>query len=87
MDSPNSFVVRIFSRPVMLMQPLMMASPSCTSRGSDSPVRAAVFSVEEPSVTQPSIGTFSPGFTTITVPTATSSGSTCSSTPSCSTLA
>ena len=27
-DSPNSFVVRIFSTPVMSMQPLMISSPS-----------------------------------------------------------
>ena len=28
MDSPNSFVVRIFRTPVMLMQPLMISSPA-----------------------------------------------------------
>ena len=27
-DSPNAFVVRIFSTPLMLMQPLMISSPS-----------------------------------------------------------
>ena len=86
-DSPNSRVVRIFSSPVMLTQPLMISSPSRTSRGRDSPVRAAVFRVEAPSTTVPSIGTFSPGWTTITVPMDTSSESTCSSFPSCSTLA
>ena len=60
-DSPNSFVVLIFSTPVMLMQPLIISSPAFTSRGKDSPVSAAVFSVETPSVTTPSMGTFSPG--------------------------
>ena len=67
--SPNSLVVRSFSTPVMLMQPEMISSPSPTSRGRDSPVRAAVFRAELPSVTTPSMGTFSPGWTTMTVPT------------------
>ena len=86
-DSPKALVVLIFNTPVMLMQPLMISSPSCTSRGRLSPVRALVFRVELPSTTTPSIGAFSPGCTTITVPTATSSGSTCTSLPSCSMLA
>ena len=80
-DSPNSFVVRIFRRPLILMQPLMTSSPDSTSRGRLSPVRALVFSVELPSTTSPSIGIFSPGFTTMIVPTSTSSGSTASSCP------
>ena len=86
-DSPKALVVRIFSTPVMLMQPLMTSSPSRASRGRLSPVRALVFRVELPSVTTPSMGTFSPGCTTMTVPMATSSGSTCTSWPSCSMLA
>ena len=71
----------------MLMQPLMISSPGLTSRGRLSPVRAEVFRVEHPSTTVPSMGTFSPGCTTITVPMLTSSGSTCSSWPSRSMLA
>ena len=86
-DSPNSFVVRIFSTPVMLTQPLMTSSPAWTSRGRLSPVRALVFRLELPSATTPSMGTFSPGWTRITDPTSTSSGSTRSSRPSRSTLA
>ena len=86
-DSPNSFVVRTFSRPLRLMQPLMISSPARHSRGALSPVSAAVFSVELPSTITPSMGTFSPGWITITVPISTSSGSTCVSTPSASTLA
>ena len=86
-DSPNSFVVSIFSTPVMLMQPLMISSPTLTSRGRLSPVSAAVFSVDSPCTTLPSIGTFSPGCTTIMPPTSTSAGSTRSSLPSRSTLA
>ena len=86
-DSPNSLVVRSFSTPVMLMQPLMTASPAWTSRGRLSPVRALVFRVELPSMTWPSRGIFSPGWTTMTLPTAPSSGSTCSRRPSRSILA
>ena len=86
-DSPNSFVVRTFSRPLRLMQPLMISSPSRHSRGALSPVRALVLSVDLPSRITPSMGTFSPGWTTITVPISTSSGSTWVSTPSVSTLA
>ena len=86
-DSPNTLVVRIFRTPVMLMQPLMTSSPSWASRGRLSPVRALVFRVELPSATMPSRGIFSPGCTTMTVPMDTSSGSTCTSCPSCSILA
>ena len=86
-DSPNSFVVRTFSTPFMSMQPLMISSPSFTSRGRLSPVSALVFRLALPLTTTPSSGTFSPGCTTMTLPTATSSGSTCSSFPSCSILA
>ena len=52
-----------------------------------SPVSALVLRLAVPSTTTPSIGTFSPGCTTITLPTATVSGSTCSSLPSVSMLA
>ena len=81
-DSPNSLVVLTRSRPLILTQPLMTSSPDWTSRGRLSPVRAAVFRVEAPSTMTPSMGTRSPGWTTMTVPTSTSSGSTCSSLPS-----
>jgi len=63
------------------------SSPGATSRGRLSPVSAAVFSVEVPSSTTPSIGTFSPGRTTIVLPTSTSSGSTSVRTPSTSMFA
>ena len=58
-----------------------------TLRGRLSPVSALVFRLEEPSTTTPSSGTFSPGWTTMMLPTSTSSGSTCSSSPSTSILA
>ena len=60
-DSPNSLVVRTFSKPVMFTQPLMTSSPERTSRGRLSPVRAAVFRAEVPSTMMPSMGTRSPG--------------------------
>ena len=86
-DSPKAFVVLTFKTPVMLMQPLMTSSPVITSRGRLSPVSAAVLSVDAPSMITPSSGTFSPGWATITEPTATSSGSTFSSFPSTSMFA
>ena len=69
------------------MQPLTIPSPAFTSRGRLSPVSALVFKLASPSTITPSIGTFSPGCTTITLPTATSPGSTCSSLPSVSMFA
>ena len=65
----------------------MMSSPAAILRGRDSPVSAAVSSVELPSRTVPSRGTRSPGFTTMTEPTGTSSGSTVSKPFSVSRLA
>ena len=59
----------------MLTQPEMTSAPGSTWRGTDSPVSAAVSSWEVPSVTTPSMGTRSPGLTTIVVPGATSAGS------------
>ena len=87
-DSSNAAVVRIFRTPDRLMEPDSTVSSTDTSTGRLSPVSAAVFSADAPSVTTPSIGTFSPGSTTMTVPTSTSSGSTRESVPSaCSMLA
>ena len=68
------------------MQPLITSSFSLTSLGKLSPVNAAVFRVELPSTTIPSIATFSPGLTTMIVPISTSSGSTCSKFPSSSSI-
>ena len=86
-DSSNSVVVRTFSTPVMLMLPESTSSSTPTSWGLLSPVRALVFSAELPSTITPSRGIFSPGCTTMMLPTSTSSGSTCSSSPSTSMLA
>ena len=86
-DSPNSFVVFIFRRPVMFMHPLIISSPSLTSLGRLSPVRALVLRLDRPSITTPSMGTFSPGRTIISLPISTSSGSIFSSVPLFSILA
>ena len=67
------------STPSRFTQPLMTASPGAAERGRLSPVRALVFRVEVPVRMTPSMGMRSPGSTVISVPTSTSSGSTCSS--------
>ena len=86
-DSPKGLFTFTWSTPVRLTQPLTTSSPACTSRGRDSPVRAAVSREEVPSNTVPSRGTRSPALTTITSPTETSSGSTWTSSPFRSMLA
>ena len=75
-ESSKSLVVFTFRVPLSFIQPLMISSPTFTDRGTDSPVSAAVFNMEEPSMTTPSKGTFSPGSMVMMVPTSTSSGST-----------
>ncbi len=86
-DSSNGRLTRICSRPVRLMQPLRTSSPGFASRGSGSPVRAEVLTLELPSSTVPSSGIFSPGRTAMVSPTCTSSGSTRRRLPSSSRLA
>ena len=86
-DSPNSLVVRTVMAPVRLIHPLITSSPILPLRGTLSPVNAAVSSVVLPLTITPSIGTFSPGLTIISIPIATSSGSTCVSSPSTITFA
>ena len=85
--SPKTFVVFTLTTPERFMQPDMILSPTEISRGRLSPVNAAVSSEVSPSMTLPSIGTLSPGFTTIISPIATSSGDTSDTRPSLSTLA
>ena len=86
-DSLNSFVVRTFNSPVRFMLPLITSLPVFTSRGSDSPVRAYVFSEDSPETIIPSIGTRSPGWVIIVSPVFTSIGSILTIAPSFSTLA
>ena len=86
-DWPKGLVTSTRNRPVVLTQPLTTSSPSATSRGRLSPVRALVFRAETPSSTRPSSGTFSPGRTTMIWPGCTSSGLTVTTAPSFSRLA
>ena len=86
-DSPKAFVTFARMTPVRFTQPEIMSSSLDMLRGTLSPVRATVSRLEVPSRTTPSIGTFSPGFTTIVSPTLTSSGLTVKTFPSRSTLA
>ncbi len=62
----STFTVR---RPLRFIQPDNTLSPFDTSFGMDSPVRALASSDEEPSITTPSKGILSPGFTYIISPT------------------
>ena len=80
--SPKGLVVRMRSRPVRLTQPLEISSPAAQGLGRLSPVSAEVSSVLSPSRMTPSIGTLSPGRTTMTLPGATSSGATEMTSPS-----
>ena len=86
-DSPKAFSTFALTTPDWFTHPERIWSPTVTSRGADSPVRATVSRLVEPSMITPSIGTFSPGFMTIVSPTATSSGSTVMTFPSRSTFA
>ena len=86
-DSANAFVVQTLSTPLRLTQPDRISSPLEMLRGTLSPVRATVSRLDLPSITIPSIGTFSPGRITIISPTFTLSGATVNSSPSRSTCA
>ena len=86
-DSANSFVVRTLSSPFRLTQPESISSPLFTLRGTLSPVSATVSRLDVPSITTPSMGTFSPGRITIISPTLTISGATLNISPSRSTFA
>ena len=86
-DSPKVLSTLIFSAPEMLMQPEMTSLPTPTSRGMLSPVSATVLRLERPPMTVPSIGIFSPGFTTTVSPTCTEAGLTTVTWPLRSTLA
>ena len=86
-DSPNVPDVRMCRTPVRFRLPLITVSPSETSRGRLSPVNAAVSRVVLPEIIFPSNGIFSPGFTTMILPTGTSDGDTRVRFPSFSILA
>ena len=77
-DSPKSLVTSIVNNAFLFMKPERTSSSTLTLLSTDSPVRAEVSTIEEPSITIPSRGTLSPGLTTIMSPISTSSGSTTS---------
>ena len=86
-DSPNALVTLARMTPERFTQPEIILSFGPIVRGTLSPVSATVSRLDVPSRTKPSIGTFSPGLTTIVSPTFTSSGLTVKTFPSRSTLA
>ena len=67
-ESEYFLVTHILITPLVFMQPLTALSPGVNSRGIDSPVRADVSITALPSITLPSKGIFSPGFTIIISP-------------------
>ena len=75
------------SRPVLLSVPPIMAAPGFFATGMDSPVSIDSSTADEPSITSPSVGTFSPGLTMTTSPTITDSAGTSISTLSRTTCA
>ena len=86
-ESPNTFVVLTLNVSAMFTHPLSTSSPTFTVLGTDSPVNAAVLSVDSPSATVPSMGTFSPFLIIISVPMLTFSGLIRCISPDFSTLA
>ena len=86
-DSANALVVRTLSSPFRFTQPERISSPLFILRGTLSPVSATVSRLDVPSITTPSMGTFSPGRITIISPTFTISGATLNISPSRSTFA
>lgn len=57
-ESPNSFVTSTVNSPFLLIVPDRISFPGSTSHGTDSPVMADVSSIDIPSITLPSRGTF-----------------------------
>ena len=74
-------VARTVSRPPALTHPPVTASPTPTSSGTASPVSSEASIAELPSVTTPSVATFSPGRTTNRSPTTSAPARTRASTP------
>ncbi len=79
--SGPTLVAWISSRPCWLTVAPKTSSPACLSTGTDSPVSIDSSSDERPAVMTPSVGTFSPGSTTIVSPGRRSSGSTMTCSP------
>ena len=75
-------VARKRNRPVLLSVPPMTSEPARFSTGMDSPVSMDSSTADAPSITSPSVGIFSPGFTMTVSPTITDSAGTSISAPS-----
>ena len=75
-------VTSISTAPVRFCVPAKTSSPAALSRGSDSPVMLASFSVVWPATTRPSAGTVSPGRTRMRSPSDSAWAATSSSRPS-----
>jgi len=82
-----TLVARTLSIPFLLMLAPMTSEPSSFGTGRLSPVIMLSSTEERPSMTTPSVGTFSPGRTTITSPTSRSSTGISTSSPSRTTRA
>ena len=82
-----SFSTLTSSAPLKFTKPESTLLPACTAKGFDSPVRAAVSSVEEPETTSPSRAIRSPALTSMISPARTSSAFTTSLFPSRFTVA
>ena len=75
-------MTRTYSVPSPFCEPPNTVSPSCASTARASPVTSASLTDDEPSVTSPSAGTFSPASTMTVWPTCTSSSGTSAKEPS-----
>ncbi|GBE58419.1 hypothetical protein BMS3Abin01_01356 [bacterium BMS3Abin01] len=81
-ESLPSFRTSMVNEPSPLTDPPITSSPGPLETGLDSPVSMASFTEVRPSVTTPSTGTFSPGFTSTRSPTDSSATGTSSVAPS-----
>ena len=61
-------VARTMMRPLLFSDAPITRDPGPTSTGVDSPVIIALFTVEIPEITKPSVGIRAPGFTTKSSP-------------------
>ncbi len=85
--SAPTLVARKRSKPVRFSVPPITAAPACFSTGIDSPVSMDSSTLEAPSITSPSAGIFSPGFTITVSPAMTDSAGTSISCPARTTCA
>ena len=75
-ESSNALVTQASRRPFPLMNPPISSVPGDAGIGTDSPVSIDVLTLDSPSVTTQSTGTFSPARISMTSPTESTAGST-----------